>query len=184
MGCDFPARQCLEWHIRPHLDSPKRTEDGNGYRALCPAHDDRDHSLGISTGNRQPVIWQCFAGCTRTRIRAVWIERGVPPGCLPLVTREREDLLEALRAILAADTADHAQVRLRALAMLEGYADLPRGGELERLAGLARIHAVTAYRARKSPLPATHNPSSYSPAQKPVKSRRPQASPDLHSATD
>ena len=98
MGCDLPPHQCLEWHIKPHLVNPKRAEDGKGYRALCPAHDDRKHSFGISLADssRQRLTWHCFAGCSRTRIRAVLIANGVRDGCLPLVTREREDLLVTL----------------------------------------------------------------------------------------
>jgi hypothetical protein len=60
------------------------------------------------------------------------------------------DLLALLRAILTANTPDHAGVRLRAIAALEGYTELPRGGKLEQLADLVSIHRVTAYRARKS----------------------------------
>jgi len=67
---------------------------------------------------------------------------------------EAGDILEFLRLIVTADTADHAKVRLRAVAALEGYADLPRGEELERLAGLAQLSNATAYSARKVPLPA------------------------------
>jgi len=179
VACDAPPRQCLEWHIKPHLASPKPAGDGNGYRALCPVHDDREHSFGISLADssRQRITWQCFAGCTRTRIRAVLIGKGVPDGCLPLVTKEREDLLTTLRRILSADTADHAGVRLRALAALEGYDDLPRGLELERIAGIGHINRVTAYRARKAPPLPTDNPGSYTPAQKPVKPRRPRVPP-------
>lgn len=174
MGCDLPPLQCLEWHIKPHLASPVRSSDGKGYTALCPVHDDRERSFGISVGNKQRLTWQCFAGCSRTRIRAVYIANGVPAGCLPLVTREREDMLETLRSILTAATPDHAGVRLRALAALEGYLDLPRGGELERIAALSSVHPVTAYKARKTPLPSPHNPGSYPPAQRPVKPRKPQ----------
>ena len=181
MACDIPARQCLEWHIKPHLANPKPAGDGKGYRALCPVHDDREHSFGISLADsaRQRLTWNCFAGCTRTRIRAVLISNGVPDRCLPLVTKEREDLLTTLRLILSADTADHAGVRLRALAALEGYSDLPRGLELERIAGIGHINRVTAYRARKTPLPPPNNPGSYTPPRKPVKPRRPQVPPGV-----
>lgn len=182
MACDVPPRECLAWHILPRLANGRPNDSGSSVRALCPAHDDREHSLGISVGEKQRVTWQCFAGCSRTRIRAVLIERGVPSGCLPLVAREREDLLVILRQILTADTADHAGIRLRALAAMEGYEDLPRGGELERIAGLVRVNRVTAYRARKSPLAPQvkgDNPGSYSPSQKPVKSRRSQRPPEV-----
>jgi hypothetical protein len=71
---------------------------------------------------------------------------------------EPGDVLELLRQIVTADTADHAKVRLRAVAALEGYADLPRGEELERLAGLAQLSNATAYSARKVPRPALVTP--------------------------
>jgi len=54
-----------------------------------------------------------------------------------------------VQSILAADSPDHGAVRLRAMAALEGYKDLPKGRELERIAALAHVNRVTAYRARK-----------------------------------
>src|SRR5579871_2632959 len=113
MACDVPPRECLAWHILPRLASGRPNESGTSVRALCPAHDDREHSLGVSLGDRQRVTWQCFAGCARARIRAVLIERGVPSGCLSLVTREREDVLDLIRQVVTADTPDHGAVRLR-----------------------------------------------------------------------
>lgn len=179
MACDAPIRQCFDWHVLPHLDSPvhRKREDGTddpfSVRMLCPAHDDRERSLSVSIGNKGRVIWQCFAGCAQTRVRAALTAGGVASGCLSLAGKEREDLLDLLRAILTADTPDHGAVRLRALAALEGYANLPRGGELERIAGLASVNRATAYRARKAaPGVKTANPSSYSPAETSVKSRR------------
>jgi hypothetical protein len=175
MACDVPPRECLAWHILPRLANGRPNESGTSVRALCPVHDDREHSLGISLGDKQRVTWQCFAGCSRARIRAVLVERGVPSGCLPLVTREREDVLDLIRQVVTADTPDHGAVRLRVLAALDGYANLPRGGELDRLAAAARVNRATAYRARKSPPEVkADNPGSYSSEQKPVKSRRSQ----------
>jgi hypothetical protein len=175
MACDVPPRECLAWHILPRLVSGRMNEAGSSARALCPAHDDREHSLGVSVGEKQRVIWQCFAGCTRARVRAELVELGVPSGCLPLVTREKEDILDLIRRIATADTPDHGAVRLRVVAALEGYADLPRGGELDRLAAKARVNRATAYRARKTPPQVkADNPGSYPSEQKPVKSRRSQ----------
>lgn len=175
MVCDVPPRECLAWHILPRLVSGRANEAGTSVRSLCPAHDDREHSFGVSVGEKQRVTWQCFAGCTRTRVRAALIEAGVPSGCLPLVTREKEDILDLIRQVVTADTPDHGAVRLRVLAALEGYADLPRGGELDRLAGLANVNRATAYRARKSPPEVkADNPGSYSSEQKPVKPHRSQ----------
>lgn len=172
MPCESLIRECWEWHVKPHLDSPRPNDKNTGARALCPAHDDGDPSLSIGIGDNGRITWRCFAGCTRTRVRAALIVAGIPAGCLPLVTREKEEVLDFLARILTADTADHAGIRLRAVAALEGYADLPRGAELDRIAGLARTNRATAYRARKSALPSTHNPGSYSPAKMPVKPRR------------
>jgi hypothetical protein len=175
MACDAPPRECLAWHILPHLASGRPNESGASVRALCPVHDDREHSLGVSIGDKQRVTWQCFAGCPRARIRSVLVERGVPSGCLPLVTREKEDVLDLIRQAVTADTPDHGAVRLRVLAALEGYAGLPRGGELDQLAARARVNRATAYRARKSPPEVKgNNPGSYSSEQKPVKPRRSQ----------
>jgi putative DNA primase/helicase len=36
---------------------------GNGYVALCPAHDDRHHSLSITQSNDR-ILLHCFADCT------------------------------------------------------------------------------------------------------------------------
>jgi hypothetical protein len=175
MACDAPPRECLAWHILPRLISGRMNDAGTSVRALCPAHDDREHSLGVSVGEQRRVVWQCFAGCTRTRVRAELVGLGVPSGCLPLVAREKEDILDVIRQVVTGDTPDHGAVRLRVLAALDGYADLPRGGELDRLAATARVNRATAYRAKKSPPEVkADNTGSYPSEQKPVKSRRSQ----------
>lgn len=38
-------------------------QDGNGYMACCPAHDDRKASLSISTGDDGRILIYCHAGC-------------------------------------------------------------------------------------------------------------------------
>lgn len=43
----------------------KVTENGGGTAgAQCPAHDDRNASLSVSRGARQPVVMTCHAGCS------------------------------------------------------------------------------------------------------------------------
>lgn len=42
---------------------PKPTNGGSAYTARCPCHDDSTPSLSISTGEKQPVILHCHAGC-------------------------------------------------------------------------------------------------------------------------
>ena len=41
----------------------KVRESGEGYSALCPAHDDNKPSLSISTGEDGRILIHCFAGC-------------------------------------------------------------------------------------------------------------------------
>lgn len=157
MLCDAPPRQCLAWHILPRLDG-KLNASGDSISARCPAHNDRKPSFGISVRGRR-FEWNCFKDCKPERIRAALIESGVPSGCLPRSAREREDLIDLLQRLAYTDTADHAVIRLHIAAALEGhYVGLPKGGELERVAGLARVSRTVAYEARKTALPSNHNP--------------------------
>lgn len=181
--CDSPARECFAWHILPRLKGARPNDSKTSARALCPAHADREPSLSVSLEDGR-VKWQCFA-CGReatARVRLALIrEYGIQAGCLPLPAKEKQDILDLIEQILTADTADHAGVRLRAIAALEGLASLPRGGELERIACRAHVNRVTAYRARKNPPPEVKgaNPGSYSPAEKVVKPRRSRHPPEV-----
>lgn len=47
---------------------PKRT--GNGWACRCPAHDDRNPSLGVSTGDDGRALLICRAGCPTTSVVA------------------------------------------------------------------------------------------------------------------
>ena len=38
--------------------------NGAGWRSLCPAHDDHQPSLSISSGDDGRALLKCFAGCT------------------------------------------------------------------------------------------------------------------------
>jgi hypothetical protein len=176
LACDAPPRQCLEWHIKPKLRKARESEDGNGYRALCPAHDDRSHSFSISVSDDgKRLLYRCFACENRRRERLALIhECGISPGCLPTPAREKEELLDYIEGLAAADTDNHAEVRLRIMAALEGYyPDLPRGRELERVAGRSSVSRATAFSVRRRDAPAeTDKTSSYPPQQEPVKPRR------------
>jgi hypothetical protein len=35
----------------------------DGWKALCPGHDDRAQSLSVKAGSRQPIVLHCHAGC-------------------------------------------------------------------------------------------------------------------------
>lgn len=47
--------------VLPKLEGVRAS--GSGYVALCPAHDDRNPSLSVSVGEKQPVVLNCQAGC-------------------------------------------------------------------------------------------------------------------------
>ena len=175
MACDLPLRQCLEWHIKPKLRKPRLSEDGNSYRALCPAHGDRHHSFSIGVSDDGAwILYQCFVCKNRRRERLALIsECGISERCLPVPAREARDLLDFLAALVAAPTDNHAEIRLRVAAALEGYRDLPRGRELERIAGYTSVSPAAAYSYRKRVPPINPDKTtSYPPSGKPVKPRR------------
>lgn len=41
---------------------------GNGYKALCPAHDDHEQSLSVDVGSDGRVLLKCFAGCPQGEV--------------------------------------------------------------------------------------------------------------------
>jgi hypothetical protein len=167
MGCDTPARECFTWHVLGKLPGAvhRRRDDGGhdpySVRVACPAHDDSEPSLGISVVNDK-VTWNCFACKNRQKVRlALHRAYGIDLRCLPLVASEKQDVLDYLADLLAADTKNHAEIRLRALAAIEGHRGLPKGNELGRLARLARISHGAAWQFLKRADPAkTTNPGS------------------------
>ena len=179
MACDALPRQCLEWHILPKLRKarPIVSDDGvlTGCRALCPAHIDRHHSFSIGVGDDgRWILHQCFVCKNRRRERNALIDTcGVPRGCLPVPASEKQELLDFLGALLSAPTDNHAEIRLRAMAAMDGYYDLPRGKELERIAGKSSVSPASAYGYRKRGSPVTTDKTTSYPSDgKPVKPRR------------
>lgn len=159
MACDSPARECFTWHVLPKLPGAKHKigDDGRhdpySVRVACPAHDDTDPSSGVSIVNDR-IVWNCFVCKNRQKVRmALHRVYGVDLRCLPLAAAEKQDVLDFLADLLAADTKNHAEIRLRALAAIEGHRDLPHGKELGRLAALARIShgAAWGFLKRKGP---------------------------------
>ena len=55
---------------------------GNGFWALCPAHDDHDPSLHIQEGDDGRALVICRAGCEQARIMNALKTRGLKPGDL------------------------------------------------------------------------------------------------------
>ena len=181
MAHDEPARQCFTWHILSKLPDPvhRKRYDGSpdpySVRFRCPGHDDHEPSAGISVINDQ-VKYNCFV-CPRQKFRlALHRDYGIDLACLPLAAAEKQDALDYLADLLTAETGSHAEIRLRALAAVEGYRGLPRGYELERLARLSSVSRGKAYAFRSRPDPAkTANPSSYTEPGKAVKRRPPRS---------
>ena len=50
---------------------------GGDWMARCPAHDDREPSLAISTGDQGIVLVRCHAGCDQRRVIAALRSRGL-----------------------------------------------------------------------------------------------------------
>src|ERR1035441_2033597 len=125
MGCGSPARECFTWHVLPKLPGAKHKISDEGQhdpysvRVACPAHDDANPSLGVSVADGR-IKWQCFACKNGQKVRmALHRAYGVDLACLPMPAAEKQDVLDYLAALLAADTKNHAEVRLRALAAIE-----------------------------------------------------------------
>jgi hypothetical protein len=154
MGCDVPVRECLAVHIRPHLlpgaGEIRIDAETNlpTFTARCPAHGDQKPSLSISAGKYKRVVCNCHAGCTDSKIRHALIDAGVNHGCLPRSAAEMRDFEETLRALLTSDLS-HADVRLRALALLDSpRGELPKGGALIELAAQVHVSRSGAFGAR------------------------------------
>jgi putative DNA primase/helicase len=43
-------------------------QKGGSWKALCPAHEDREPSLSVSEGNDGRVLVKCFAGCDTAQV--------------------------------------------------------------------------------------------------------------------
>jgi hypothetical protein len=130
--CDVPRRECLHLHGRPNLRDPRQAKDEHGrpidsYRALCPAHDDHEHSLSVSIGEKQRIVRKCFAGCSDVAVRAALIRDGWDAGCLGLSRADEADLLEQI-TVLYAKNLHHAELRWRVWSLVQGF-----GGEMPTL---------------------------------------------------
>jgi hypothetical protein len=161
MACDLLARECLETHIRFHLlpsAGKVRQDEETGlwwFPAICPAHGDHKPSLSVSMGKYKRITWKCHAGCDEREVRDALIERGVFPECLPRSASEMRDLEEQLRDLLTSDLS-HADVRLRALALLDSpRGKLPKGAGLSELATKVHVSRSGAFGARGRGLPKT-----------------------------
>jgi hypothetical protein len=61
-----PANSPMLFRVLGMLDGVKKT--GSGWKAKCPAHEDREPSLGIDEGGDGRVLLFCRAGCETTQV--------------------------------------------------------------------------------------------------------------------
>ena len=53
---------------------------GAGFKAICPAHADKNPSLSVSEGDNGKVLVKCFAGCEFKDVRAaIGLDKGDEP---------------------------------------------------------------------------------------------------------
>jgi len=68
--------------ILTRLESVRRV--GDGWQALCPAHDDQNPSLSINVGDDGRILLHCYAGCaTEAIVRVLGLELADLFACKP-----------------------------------------------------------------------------------------------------
>jgi len=73
-------------------------------------------------------------------------QRPADSDLIPALWEDGADVVDQIGRILASPCRHHALVRLMAVALIDGYRELPTGLELESLAAKARVQRATAYR--------------------------------------
>jgi hypothetical protein len=179
--CDYPPRQCLDWHYTPHLAQVKLSTNGLQLQARCPACDRR--SLTMSAGQHKRFVRHCHAGCDGREVRRALTVAGVPSGCLPRGDGTEHSRTDIVAAILTSSTRqDRATTILCAYAVLQGHTRWPKGRALESLAADVGLSRRAAYDARQAgPLLPPLTTSTTAPGRRAVKesqvtaARRPRA---------
>ena len=91
--------------ILDRLKGVRRT--GNGWRALCPAHADRNPSLSVGQKNGR-VLLHCFAGCTveavcaalGIKVKELFSDQRASHKVQPAIVRAAEKHITGLRCRL------------------------------------------------------------------------------------
>jgi putative DNA primase/helicase len=96
--------------------------NGNGWEALCPAHEDTHRSLGVDVGNDGKVLLSCGRGCTFTEIvKALGMKE---QDCWPQEERDKESRANSGKPRITAtyDYCDEAGVlRFQVVRLEPGY---------------------------------------------------------------
>ena len=91
--------------IAEGLDPEHARRNGTGYMVRCPAHDDHNPSLQVTTGTNGKTLVKCFAGCSQDAVVAALNDRGLwyadvddyPVISLPPPPQRQEDDQEDVR---------------------------------------------------------------------------------------
>jgi hypothetical protein len=108
--------------------------NGVGWKAKCPAHDDRNPSLSISEGDDGRALLKCFAGC---EVKDIVAELGLREADLFLAASTLTPLRRRSQAQGAADTEEHSSSRGLTLDALSEAKGLP--ADLLRSIGCADL---------------------------------------------
>src|SRR5262245_57118655 len=61
-------------------------QNGAGWMAHCPAHDDHNPSLSLQDSDDGKVLWHCHAGCSQEAVRIALVKLGLLPAMAPRAT--------------------------------------------------------------------------------------------------
>lgn len=161
--CVLPAAaQCLWEHVRHKANAAGlKPQEGRDKRnrlkleMLCPNHRDKKRSLSVSQAEYDSkwLVWHCHAGCPEIAVRQALVTVAhIDPGCLPVASSDAVDLLDAVVRELMHPSKEHSLQKLKAVAIALGYKEMPRGYELERLAGMVTVSPASAYKLRGASL--------------------------------
>ena len=131
------------------------TETGSGYKACCPAHEDRTPSLSISEGDDGKAVVYCHAGCTQEAVLEAlgYSARGEfsPRAATPKKDKPRKRHATAEAAI---DAAKWGVKQIDKREIVETIPHLyengqPFGYESQRTSSLISAHRMTDSESRK-----------------------------------
>jgi hypothetical protein len=152
MGCTDPARQCLDWHFRPHLAHAVLEDSGNRLRARCPSCGTLRTLTASLRDDGHGIVCGCFNSCPWPALRIALRSAGVPDQCLPAISRSDIQVMhQAAVTVFQQGTAgNRAQTVIRAYLITLGYARWPRGNELLKLASECGVSKTDAYAAKRA----------------------------------
>jgi RecA-family ATPase len=129
-----PRAHGLRYGLAPEtvarqLGGKKARRAGNGWLTSCPAHQDDNPSLSVSSGDNGGLIFYCHAGCTQEAVLGAleWHDIGAAPPREPTRTQDHAENIAVLqrngyRITTVYDYQDEAGILLYQNVRLERYA--------------------------------------------------------------